>query len=192
MRLSFSACDAKLPCAGAWLNLVCAMPAVSVCISTAPARCAIQLAGHDRCVTSEGQQGSCVSTHQWNHRPHGSCVEPSHFTCGLITEVGSPLPQFIMIGSGNPSEGELRPQLLDRFGLSVNVATLQDMEQRVALVLDRLDYDKVCQTKNPIWFCASEGQVSGPSVLIAMLQDMEQQRVALVLDCLDQCPRNFG
>ena len=33
--------------------------------------------------------------------------------------------KFIMIGSGNPAEGELRPQLLDRFGLSVTVATLQ-------------------------------------------------------------------
>jgi hypothetical protein len=32
--------------------------------------------------------------------------------------------KFIMIGSGNPQEGELRPQLLDRFGMSVQVKTL--------------------------------------------------------------------
>lgn len=34
-------------------------------------------------------------------------------------------------------EGEMRPQLLDRFGMSVNVATLQDKDQRTAMVLDR-------------------------------------------------------
>ncbi|KAG1655040.1 hypothetical protein FOA52_008791 [Chlamydomonas sp. UWO 241] len=49
--------------------------------------------------------------------------------------------KFIMIGSGNPQEGELRPQLLDRFGMSVTVATLQDGTQRTQLVLDRLAYE---------------------------------------------------
>ncbi|KAG2482965.1 hypothetical protein HYH03_018142 [Edaphochlamys debaryana] len=49
--------------------------------------------------------------------------------------------RFIMIGSGNPAEGELRPQLLDRFGMSVNVATLQDSKQRTQLVLDRMAYE---------------------------------------------------
>ncbi len=34
-------------------------------------------------------------------------------------------------------EGELRPQLLDRFGMSVNVATLQDTKQRTQMVMDR-------------------------------------------------------
>ena len=51
--------------------------------------------------------------------------------------------QFIMIGSGNPQEGELRPQLLDRFGLSVNVATLQDTDTRVELVMSRMQYEEV-------------------------------------------------
>eukprot|EP00195_Chlamydomonas_chlamydogama_P003787 CAMPEP_0202920518 /NCGR_PEP_ID=MMETSP1392-20130828/76896_1 /ASSEMBLY_ACC=CAM_ASM_000868 /TAXON_ID=225041 /ORGANISM="Chlamydomonas chlamydogama, Strain SAG 11-48b" /LENGTH=475 /DNA_ID=CAMNT_0049614015 /DNA_START=47 /DNA_END=1475 /DNA_ORIENTATION=- len=49
--------------------------------------------------------------------------------------------KFIMIGSGNPAEGELRPQLLDRFGMSVQVATLQDTALRTQMVLDRLAYD---------------------------------------------------
>ena len=49
--------------------------------------------------------------------------------------------KFIMIGSGNPAEGELRPQLLDRFGLSVNVITLNDTEQRTQMVLDRMAYE---------------------------------------------------
>jgi magnesium chelatase subunit I len=49
--------------------------------------------------------------------------------------------KFIMIGSGNPAEGELRPQLLDRFGLSVQVATLNDVDARVRLVMDRMAYE---------------------------------------------------
>jgi magnesium chelatase subunit I len=46
--------------------------------------------------------------------------------------------RFVLIGSGNPEEGELRPQLLDRFGLSVEVRTPQDLDQRVE-ILTRCD-----------------------------------------------------
>ena len=42
--------------------------------------------------------------------------------------------KFVLIGSGNPEEGELRPQLLDRFGLSVEVRTPQDIETRVDIM----------------------------------------------------------
>ena len=45
--------------------------------------------------------------------------------------------QFVLIGSGNPEEGELRPQLLDRFGLSVEVSSPQDVIQRVQVVKRR-------------------------------------------------------
>ena len=61
--------------------------------------------------------------------------------------------KFIMIGSGNPTEGELRPQLLDRFGLSVNVATLMDTDKRTQMVLDRMAYEA-----NPDSFAASKGE----------------------------------
>lgn len=50
--------------------------------------------------------------------------------------------KFIMIGSGNPAEGELRPQLLDRFGLSVQVSTLMDTAQRTQMCLDRLAFEQ--------------------------------------------------
>jgi magnesium chelatase subunit I len=50
--------------------------------------------------------------------------------------------KFIMIGSGNPEEGELRPQLLDRFGMAVTVATIYDLEARIDLVQNRLAYEK--------------------------------------------------
>ncbi len=42
--------------------------------------------------------------------------------------------RFVLVGSGNPEEGELRPQLLDRFGLSVEVRTPQDVKQRVEIL----------------------------------------------------------
>jgi magnesium chelatase subunit I len=51
--------------------------------------------------------------------------------------------RFILVGSGNPEEGELRPQLLDRFGLSVDVRTPTDLADRIEIVkrCDRFDRD---------------------------------------------------
>ena len=46
------------------------------------------------------------------------------------------------MGSGNPEEGELRPQLLDRFGLSVDVATPQDVKSRVEIIRQRDRYEQ--------------------------------------------------
>jgi Mg-chelatase subunit ChlI len=45
--------------------------------------------------------------------------------------------RFVLVGSGNPEEGELRPQLLDRFGLSVDVRSPSDLSTRVAVVRRR-------------------------------------------------------
>jgi len=42
--------------------------------------------------------------------------------------------RFVLIGSGNPEEGELRPQLLDRFGLSVDVRTPTDSASRIEVI----------------------------------------------------------
>ena len=49
--------------------------------------------------------------------------------------------RFVLIGSGNPEEGELRPQLLDRFGMSVEVRTVRDPELRVQVVDQRTAFD---------------------------------------------------
>jgi magnesium chelatase subunit D len=49
--------------------------------------------------------------------------------------------RFLLIGSMNPEEGELRPQLLDRFGLAVSVRTTQDPAERAAAVRRRLAFD---------------------------------------------------
>ncbi len=45
--------------------------------------------------------------------------------------------RFVLIGSGNPEEGELRPQLLDRFGMSVEVKTPEDIATRIEVVRRR-------------------------------------------------------
>ena len=59
--------------------------------------------------------------------------------------------KFIMIGSGNPEEGELRPQLLDRFGTACTIRTIFDKEQRVELVKNRIAYEN-----DPEAFIASQ------------------------------------
>ena len=48
---------------------------------------------------------------------------------------------FVLIGSGNPEEGDLRPQLLDRFGLCVQITTPKDLSVRVEVVRRRGQYD---------------------------------------------------
>ncbi|KJY43336.1 magnesium chelatase [Streptomyces sp. NRRL B-1568] len=50
--------------------------------------------------------------------------------------------RFLLVGTMNPEEGELRPQLLDRFGLTVEVAASRDTEERVEVVRRRLAYDE--------------------------------------------------
>jgi len=50
--------------------------------------------------------------------------------------------RFVLVGSGNPEEGELRPQLLDRFGLSVEVTTPSDVAERVEVVRRRDAFDR--------------------------------------------------
>jgi magnesium chelatase subunit I len=50
--------------------------------------------------------------------------------------------RFVLVGSGNPEEGELRPQLLDRFGLSVEVKTPDDLATRVQIVRLRDEFER--------------------------------------------------
>ena len=49
--------------------------------------------------------------------------------------------RFILIGSGNPEEGELRPQLLDRFGMHAEIRTVKDPTLRVQIVEERTSFD---------------------------------------------------
>lgn len=49
--------------------------------------------------------------------------------------------RFVLVGSGNPEEGELRPQLLDRFGLSVEVKTPRVIDDRIEVIRRRQAYE---------------------------------------------------
>jgi magnesium chelatase subunit I len=50
--------------------------------------------------------------------------------------------RFVLVGTGNPEEGELRPQLLDRFGLSVEVRTPDELSVRIEVVRRRDSFDR--------------------------------------------------
>lgn len=50
--------------------------------------------------------------------------------------------RFVLIGSGNPEEGDIRPQLLDRFGLFVPVTTIEDVDERVEIVRRRDAFER--------------------------------------------------
>jgi magnesium chelatase subunit I len=62
--------------------------------------------------------------------------------------------RFILVGSGNPEEGELRPQLLDRFGMHAEIHTIQDPLLRVKVVEERISFDQTPQ----LWFEKYEKQ----------------------------------
>jgi len=50
--------------------------------------------------------------------------------------------RFVLVGSGNPEEGELRPQLLDRFGMHAEIRTVKEPELRVKIVEERTAFDR--------------------------------------------------
>jgi magnesium chelatase subunit D len=83
--------------------------------------------------------------------------------------------RFVLIGTMNPEEGELRPQLLDRFGLTVEVASSRDPDQRAEVVRRRLAYD-ADPDAFAACFTASDAKLAGeiqaaqgllPSVMLA-------------------------
>lgn len=56
--------------------------------------------------------------------------------------------RFVLVGSGNPEEGELRPQLLDRFGMHAEIHTVREPALRVKIVEQRSEFDQM-----PLTFC---------------------------------------
>ena len=54
--------------------------------------------------------------------------------------------RFVLVGSGNPEEGELRPQLLDRFGMHAEIRTVKEPVLRVQIVEQRTEFDQDSQT----------------------------------------------
>lgn len=81
--------------------------------------------------------------------------------------------RFILVGTMNPEEGELRPQLLDRFGLSIRIAGIADPEKRVQIIKYRAAYDE-----NPEAFCnlfASRDQAVAEALVGARARLQEVQ-----------------
>jgi magnesium chelatase subunit I len=73
--------------------------------------------------------------------------------------------RFVLIGSGNPEEGELRPQLLDRFGLAVDVKTPRDIPSRVEVVRRRDAFERDPEVFLKTW--APEEQKLGHAIVSA-------------------------
>jgi magnesium chelatase subunit I len=66
--------------------------------------------------------------------------------------------RFVLVGSGNPEEGELRPQLLDRFGLSVEVKTPTELSERIEVVKRRDAFERDPTAFTQAW-AAQDAQV---------------------------------
>jgi magnesium chelatase subunit D len=79
--------------------------------------------------------------------------------------------RFILVGTMNPEEGELRPQLLDRFGLAVEVVGLADVTSRVAVIERRMAYEAEPQQFMEQWQ-RSESELAGR---IAVARDLLPQ-----------------
>ena len=83
--------------------------------------------------------------------------------------------RFVLIGSGNPEEGELRPQLLDRFGMSVEVRTVRDPQLRVQVVDQRTAFDS-----DPDAFSISV--TAGQDALQARVVEAQQRLEQVTID----------
>jgi magnesium chelatase subunit I len=59
--------------------------------------------------------------------------------------------RFVLVGTGNPEEGELRPQLLDRFGMSVEVKTPNDLPSRIEVVRRRDEFESDAAAFTATW-----------------------------------------
>jgi magnesium chelatase subunit I len=81
----------------------------------------------------------------------------------------------VLIGSGNPEEGELRPQLLDRFGMSVEVRTVRDPQLRVQVVDQRTAFDS-----DPDAFSMSV--TAGQDALQARVVEAQQRLEQVTID----------
>jgi magnesium chelatase subunit I len=102
--------------------------------------------------------------------------------------------RFVLVGSGNPEEGELRPQLLDRFGLSVEVRTPQNLADRVEVLRRRDAFDRDPQAFVAAWaernrkigarIAAARKRVGAVAVSDAMLELMSRLCMAMGADGL--------
>ena len=87
--------------------------------------------------------------------------------------------RFVLVGSGNPEEGELRPQLLDRFGLSVEVQTPKDLPTRVEVVRRRDQYEQDPESFNERWQAEDRELQASIEKARSTIQKIEVQNAAI-------------
>src|SRR5215216_2640681 len=63
---------------------------------------------------------------------------------------------FVLIGSGNPEEGELRPQLLDRFGLHVEIKPIESLDERLLIMERREEFERDAKAFQVAWEAEQE------------------------------------
>ncbi len=84
----------------------------------------------------------------------------------------SHLSKFTLVGTMNPEEGELRPQLLDRFGLCVNIEGIRDPDDRVDIMVRRAQFDEDPKTFCKQWKSKSMQLADAIKAAIAIYPDV--------------------
>ncbi len=93
----------------------------------------------------------------------------------------------MLVGSGNPEEGELRPQLLDRFGLSVEVASPTDIDARIEVIRRRDAYESDHAAFMERWRAADARPARRPSSTRARAWRSVVVPEAALRDCATLC-----
>ena len=96
--------------------------------------------------------------------------------------------RFTLVGTMNPEEGELRPQLLDRFGLCVSVGGMSSLQDRVAIMERRAAFEANPQDFNMQWQQACEDLVERIAKVRDLLPEVEITRdlmLEIARYCLD-------
>ena len=88
--------------------------------------------------------------------------------------------RFILVGTMNPEEGELRPQLLDRFGLCVDVEGIRDVKQRVEIVERREAFEEDAEAFTARFEPAEQAEAERISRALRTLSDVVVERSTLV------------
>ena len=88
--------------------------------------------------------------------------------------------RFILVGTMNPEEGELRPQLLDRFGLCVDVAGIRDIEARVEIVERREQFEEDAEAFITSFEVPEAAEADRIATAIRIFDDVDVDRRILV------------
>ena len=94
--------------------------------------------------------------------------------------------RFILVGSGNPEEGELRPQLLDRFGMHAQIGTVKDPQLRVQIVDQRASFDEspiAFRNECAEWQCKLTDRIAEARNILPLVQIDFESRVRISQMC---------